>query len=234
MDINVWLVNPAIAVATNKIRVHPDPLVHLARPVPMENTVPKEEKAKVERKVAVKDTNVHRHHPDAFNALPDPKDRTDLPVPPDLPVPKDNRVREVAMDTQALVPLVQLALPVLQEVMVIRVLVVITVPMPTLVAKALPAVKVKTAALVQPVLKETTVPLVIPALLVLLVLLEALAKPAKMEAKVLRVHPVNPAVMARMPNIVLALIAANLSTTLSKYARLLVNSRLALQNYLII
>jgi len=220
MDIHVWRVNP-IAVATNKIPVHPDPLVHPVRPVPMENTVRKAREAKVDHKVLVKDMNVQRRL-DAYNAHPDRKDQMALLDPLGLPVVKDNRVTEVAMDTKVrTVRPVRLVLPALPEAMVIRVLAVIMVPTPKSVAKALQVEKVKTAVQVPLVTKATTVPLVIQAPQAVPALPEVLAKEAKMEEKVNLVHLVNLAHLARMPNIVLVHIAANLSTTLPKFLQFL-------------
>jgi len=201
-----------VTVVTMKIDALPDPLVHLALPVWTENTVPKEGKARPERKVPVKDTAVHRHRLDANNVRVDRKDRADLPDPLDLREAKDNQVPEVAMDIQAITIPARLVPPALPEPMVIKVLVVIMVPMAKSVAKALLAVVVKTAVPVPPVPEETTVPLVIPANPELKVLPARLADLAIRPAKVHLVQLVNPAVLARMPNIVLAHIVPKLKS----------------------
>jgi hypothetical protein len=207
MDTNVRAVKPVmeIAVVTMKIDALLDLPVPQAQPAWTENTVPKEGKARLELKVPVKDTAIHRHLLDASNVLLDPKETTVHPDPLELQDPKDNRVHEVAMDTQVPALLAQLAMPALPVPTVIQAPEVITVPMPKLEAKALPVVKVKTAAPVPLAPKETMVPLVILANLALKVPPARLVVLAIRLAKVNLVQLVNLAVPAWMPNIVHAL-----------------------------
>jgi len=203
MVINVLAVKPVteIAVVTMKIDALPDPRVLQAQPAWTENTVPKEEKARLERKVSVKDTAVHQRLLDANNARPDPKETTAHPDPLELRDPKVNPVPKVETENQEAMVLAQPALPAHPEPMVSPVPVVITVPMAKMEAKALQVVKVKTAAPVRLAPKETTEPQANLVNLVLKVHPAHLAVPAIRPAKVNPVQLVNPAVPARMPNI---------------------------------
>jgi hypothetical protein len=235
MDINVWHVNP-IAVATIKIRVLPDLPAHLVLLVPMEKTVPMARKAKVDKPVVVKDTNDRQRLLGAFNVLQDPKETTVHPDPLEHLDPKANLVPKAETENPEAIVLAQPALLEHPDPMVSPVPEVITVPMPKLEAKALPVVKVKTAAPVQLAPKETMVPLVILARLVPPVLLVRLAARAIRLAKVNLVHLVNPAVPARMPNIVLAHIVSDVNRiiTCSNHSRFNPRFLQLLQNYSII
>jgi len=66
-----------IATVTIKIHAPVVPLVHLAQLALMEITAQMDAKAKLDRKVVVKDSNVHQDLLDVKNALMDPKDQTD-------------------------------------------------------------------------------------------------------------------------------------------------------------
>jgi len=193
-----------IAIVTMKIDALPDPQVPLSRPVPMENTVQKEGKAKVEQPVLAKDTNIKPDQLVVKNARMDPKDPMVLLVPLERLAAKANLVPKEEMENPATTAPARLEQPAHPVPMVIPVPKETTEPMPKAEAKALRVEKVKTAAPVRLVAKETTelqAKLVQP---VLLARPEVPAKAAKMEEKDPLAHPVHPAVPARMPNTVLA------------------------------
>jgi len=199
---NVWHVN-RVAVVTIKIHA---PVVLPVRPetlVPMENPVPMVEKAKVDHKESG-NTKVHRNQLDANNALAVPRDPTVPLVPLELPDPKVNQatVGETVVPAAALP--VQPVKPELQAPMVVQVVEATMVPMRLWVAKAPLVEKVKTAAPATLVRMETLALRVIPAPRARLVLPARLADPVKRVPMVNAVPLVNPAVPARMPNIVLA------------------------------
>jgi len=204
MVINVLAVKPEIAVVTMKIDARLDHPVHLDPLVPTANTAQKERKAHQDQSVRAKDTPIPPDLPVVKNVRMDPKDPTDPPDPPDPPVPKANPVPKAETENPEAMVLAQPALLAHPEPMVSPVPKEKTVPMPKAEAKALPVVKVKTAAPVPLAAKETTEPQAKPVQPVQPAQPEVLAKEAKMEEKVQLVHPVHPAVPARMPNTVLA------------------------------
>jgi len=192
-----------IATVTIKIHAPVVPLVHLAQLALMEITAQMDAKAKLDRKVVVKDSNVHQDLLDVKNALMDPKDQTDPLDLLDQLARKEVLAEKVEMVNPA--DPVQLVAKVMQARLAV---------MAKLVPAAILAKTPKVAPKVPRELKEIKARLdqlepmakkeeqANQAQLVLLVQPEVLAKVAKMEEKDPLAQKAQLEDPARMPNTV--------------------------------
>jgi len=208
-DTNVLAVKAIMDIATAMIKIHArlDLPVHLAQLVPMENTAPMAEKAKLDHLVPAKDTRIHQDLADVSNVLPVPKDLTDLLDPLDqlakkaVPAAKPEMANPAApaqLDPQVTLARLAVMANLVPKANLAR--------MRKLAAKDPLDPKEKKAGLDQ--LEEMAMQeqQAKPAHLAHLVHKEVLAKVAKMEEKETLDHPAHLEDPVQTPNTALALI----------------------------